>query len=75
MSKDYHKTTECVVSPDRKPLVIKDDPINGNVTIQGVKYSYELLNGFAKDIPENKPFRIVRRISDEHGIYVTIGTA
>jgi len=48
-------------SYNRKPINIKDDPFNGIVEIEGIKYSYELLLDFARTMPLNIPFKIVER--------------
>jgi len=65
-------STEGIAEIGRKPLAIRDDPLHGIVNIEGINYSYELLRGFAKDIPIDKLFKIVKRESDKYGIYITI---
>lgn len=52
---------ECAVSYNRKPLNIKDDPTRGIVEIEGLRYSYELLQGLADVIPLNRTFKIIER--------------
>lgn len=65
-------STEGITETGRKPLAIRDDPLHGIVNIEGVNYAYELLRGFAKGIPINKLFRIVKRENNNHGIHITL---
>ena len=48
--------------PNRKPLQINDDPANGFVEIEGVRYSHELLKAWGQGgFPVGVSFRIVAR--------------
>jgi hypothetical protein len=52
---------ECVVRYNRKPLKVEDDPIRGRFNIEGIWYSYELLQGLARTLPLEEPFIITQR--------------
>jgi len=64
--------TEGIMEVSRKPLAIRDDPLHGIVNIEGVNYTYELLRGFAKDVPINKLFKIIKRENSTRGIHITL---
>jgi hypothetical protein len=57
--------TEGAFDPNRKPISVSDDPLNGTLTIEGVKYTYELFRALGPlGMRAGQTFRLTERFDN-----------